>query len=334
VERIMRLAKTSVALLAFALLLSNAALLKGAAPATSISGRLILDNGEFNCNQCMLTLLAGGVRPVATVVLQSSGTFTFNNVPPGPYTIHADIDGFEPINQEIDATDFRFGANVTISLVRKRAPQSGRAAVVNLSEFRELYPKKAVSWFEKGTDALKDKKYGDAIKYLRNAVELAPTFYEAHNQLGIAYVESGRNDDAEREFIKAHDLNSTAVEPLLNLTRIYLDENDPARAVTAGEQAVKANSRSAPAFLNLGMALYKAAMLDRAETALRRALELAPKMANARLLLANVYLKLQRYDSSLEQLDKYIAENPKGSQLAAVHQLRDQLLKAKEVGTP
>ena len=71
--------------------------------------------------------------------------------------------------------------------------------------------------------------------------------------------------------MKAHDLNSTGVEPLVNLVTLYLDENEPVRAVTVGEQAVKANSHSGPAFFSLGMALYKAAMLDRAEAALKRA---------------------------------------------------------------
>src|SRR5439155_12757683 len=124
------------------------------------------------------------------------------------------------------------------------------------------------------------------VKYLRDAVELAPTFYEAHIRLGLAYKEAGRFDDAEREFMKAHELNSNGVEPLLNLTTLYLDENEPDRAVTAGKQAVKANSRSPNAFLSLGLALYKAAQLDDAEAALKRALDLAPKMAAVRLMLA------------------------------------------------
>ena len=120
----------------------------------------------------------------------------------------------------------------------------------------------------------------------------------------------------------------------MNLTSLYIDENKPDRAVSASEEAVKTNSRSAPAFLNLGIALYKAAQLDRAETALKRALELAPKMASVRLMLANVYLKLQRYDSVLEELNTYIAENPRGEQLKNVIEMRDRLLKANETGRP
>ena len=104
--------------------------------------------------------------------------------------------------------------------------------------------------------------------------------------------------------------------------------------MSTSEEAVKANSHSAPAFLNLGIALYKAAMPDRAEVALKRALELAPKMASVRLMLANVYLKLHRYDNVLEQLNTYVAENPRGEQLKAVTQMRDELLKAKEAARP
>jgi tetratricopeptide (TPR) repeat protein len=329
----MRFTKISAALLAFAFL-SAPTFAHGAVGESFITGRFILDNSEFTCNHCVVTLLGGGVRPVATALLDMSGTFVFNHVPPGAYTIHADLDGFEPVNQEVDASDIKSRLTLMISLVRKRVVQSSDPKIVDVSELTDRYPKKAVSLFEKGSDSLKNKKTNDAIKYLQNAVELAPTFYAAHNQLGIALREAGRDDEAEVEFRKAHELNSTAVEPLLNLTGIYLDHNEPDRAVAAGEEAVKVNSRSGPAFFSLGIALYKAAMLDRAETALRRALELAPKLSTARLVLANVYLKLQRYDNTLEQLNKYIFENPDGDQRRAALQLRDELLKAKVVQAP
>ena len=303
----------------------------------SISGRFIFENGDFACGRCTVSLLASGSRPVATAYVDLSGHFTFSNVPrAGSYTVHAEIEGFEEVNQPIENLDSTSQTSVTIMLVRKRSVQltAARSNVVNISEFLERYPKKAVGYFEKGSESLRNKRNDEAIKYFRNAVELAPTFYEAHNQLGIVYRQAGRMDDAEREFIKANELNSTGVDPLLNLTTLYLEENEPERAVTTSEEAVKRNSRSAPAFFSLGIALYKAAMPDRAEAALKRALELAPKMAKIRLMLANVYLKLRRYDKTLEQIDSYIAENPHGDQIAAVQQMRGQLLKAKETELP
>jgi tetratricopeptide (TPR) repeat protein len=238
------------------------------------------------------------------------------------------------VNQVVDAGETAL-SNVIILLVRKhRMISRSGDPVVNIKEFRELYPKKAVSYYEKGSNALQEKKYEEAVKYLRQAIELAPTFYDAHDQLGIAYRESGRPDDAEKEFIAAHELNSTGVTPLLNLTSLYLEENKPDRAVKTGEEAVKVNSHSAPAFFSLGVALYKAASLERAEAALKRALELAPRMANVRLALANVYLKLHRYDNTLDQLNRYIAENPHGQQLEAAQRMRDEIMKAGETGRP
>jgi predicted Zn-dependent protease len=57
-------------------------------------------------------------------------------------------------------------------------------------------------------------------------------------------------------------------------------------------------------------------------------------MPNVRLMLANVYLKLHRYDSSVDQLNSYIAENPHGSQLKAAEQMRDEILKAESTARP
>jgi len=332
----MQATKASVVLAGSVFLLCFACLGQAAVPEQMISGTLMSQAGPFQCDQCLVSLLANGVRPVNTTYLDLGGHFTFRGVAPGSYTIHMEIEGFEDVNHPVDVRDgFGLGTNVTITLVRKAGPsRAGGGAIVDISEFLDAYPKKAVDAFKKGVELRKQKKNEEAIKTFETVIRIAPGFYQAHNELGMVYKEVGRNDDAENELLRAHDLNRTNLEPLLNLTALYLDENKPDRAVSASEEAVKANSRSAPAFFNLGIALYKAAMLDRAEVALKRALELAPKMASVRLMLANVYLKLQRYDNVLEQLNTYIAENPRGEQLKDVMQMRDQLVKAKETGRP
>jgi Tfp pilus assembly protein PilF len=323
--------KTSFFLAAFILLTCSASLL-GAAVEQTISGTMMPEGGEFGCEHCMITLLATGGRPVGTAYLDSGGHFSFPGVPAGSYTIHAEIEGFEEVNQPVDANEgFGSGTNMMITVARKgghATPANG--GIVNVSEMFDAYPKKAVEAFKKGQDYKAHKKDEQAMKSFEAAIKIAPQFYQAHNELGALYKQAGRADDAETEFIKAHEINRTNIEPLLNLTSLYIDENKPERAVSASEEAVKANSRSAPAFFNLGIALYKAAMLDKAEAALKKALELAPKMASVRLMLANVYLKLHQYDSVVEQLSTYIAENPNGEQLQAATQMRDQLLKAKE----
>jgi Flp pilus assembly protein TadD len=330
----MRFLRVSAILFVSVLMVCNSNFAQSAAQ-RSISGRLMVDNATFSCEfQCQVTLLASGVRPVQTAFVDFGGRFAFNNIPAGLYTVRVEIEGFETVNQEVEAGGGVSEVNILIPLVRKNASTSKNSNVVDVSEFLGRYPKKAVSYFEKGNQSLKKRKTDEAMRYFQNAVELAPNFYEAHNQLAITYREAGRLDDAEREFFTAHELNAAAVEPLLNLTDMYLKRNETERAVTTGEQAVQANSHSAPAFLSLGVALYKADELDRAETALKRAFFLDPKMASVRLMLANVYLKLHRYDSTLEQLDRYIAENPKGQQIQDAMRMRDELVQANAAQRP
>ena len=325
----MRITPASVILLLFVLLSGQTGFgQSGASVDRMISGRLLYDNGEFSCDRCVVNLLMGGVRPVASTYADLSGRFSFRSVNRGSYTIQLDLEGFEPVNYEIDVgTGVGYETNVTIMLVRKPVIiVRDEKHVIDASEMIERFPKKAVEAYKKGLDQKKKSTNDQAIKQFEQAIRIAPEFYQAHNELGLAYKQAGRFEDAERAFLKAHEVNDSSADPLVNLTSLYIDENKNDRAVETGEEAVKKNSRSASAFFNLGMALYKLAMLDRAENALKKALELAPKMASVRLMLANVYLKARNRDKLMEQLDSYLAENPKGEMRQTVEEMREKLL--------
>jgi tetratricopeptide (TPR) repeat protein len=305
-----------------------------AAADISITGRLVLENGASAPEATTVTLMQEAAT-VASTFTDSAGYFAFRNVRPGAYIIHVEIQGYEEVNHSLDLFDRTWGGNINILMTRRpRVIQRGASPTIDVSEFHEKYPRKALEAFKKGVENRKAGKKDEALKNFENAIKVAPNFYEAHNELGIAYREAGRTDDAETEFLRAHYLNTSNADPLVNLTSLYLDENKPDLAVTTGEQAVKANGRSAPAFFNLGMALYKLARLDKAEVALKKALQLAPRMAQVRLMLANVYLKLRNYDGLMDQLDSYLQENPKGEQRKQVEEMRQTLLKAKEEQQP
>jgi len=89
---------------------------------------------------------------------------------------------------------------ILVSSVRKAL---GRivisSGIVDASEFLQRYPKKAVSYFEKGNESLKKEKQRKGCEVFRSPWSW-PELYEAHNQLGIVYKEAGRLDDAENEF--------------------------------------------------------------------------------------------------------------------------------------
>jgi tetratricopeptide (TPR) repeat protein len=299
----------------------------------TINGTVIADAGRFTCRNCDVRVELLGVSPIATTHANSDGTFTFHNVRPGSYQLRVIVDGREEGQQAIEVYDgpvMNYNVSVfvnrRVSVERKPADSN----IIDVSQYIQKYPKSAVERYRRAGDSKKRYKIDEAIKYLEEAIEIAPDFYHAHNDLGLLYKERGRLADAEREFLRAHEINRSSVDPLINLTGVYIDANKNEAAVSTGEEAVKTNQRSAPAFFNLGMALYRISQLDRAEAALKKALQLAPKMFQIRLMLANVYMKLQNFDRLMEQLDGYLAENPEGEERRAVEELRQKVLQAKE----
>jgi len=291
----------------------------------TVYGRLIRESGVSLNETCSVFLYLNGAR-VASTFSDGSGHFTFHNVQGGSYSVQAELEGYEDIAQPLDVNDW-MSSTITITLVRKtRLIRTGDATSIHISEFLERYPKKAVDAYKKAMDAQSRDKIGEAIKSLEYAVKIAPEFFRAHNSLGLVYRRAGRADEAETEFLRAHYLNASSADPLVNLTSLYINENKLDLAVSAGEQATKADARSAPALYNLGIALYKTGKLEKAEAVLNKALTLTPKVAEVRLMLANIYLKLHKYDSLMEQLVEYLRDNPRGEERKHVEEMRQALL--------
>jgi len=75
--------------------------------------------------------------------------------------------------------------------------------------------------YSDGTDALERGDTEGAVRSLERAAERAPDASEVQNHLGIAYLASGRRDDALRAFERAValDCNNVAAQRNLELLR-------------------------------------------------------------------------------------------------------------------
>lgn len=299
----------------------------------SISGALIGSDGDFLCQNCEVRLEVQTGRLIDTTYPDLMGRFTFLNVPQGSYIIRVEIDGFPAAEQrfEMRSDDAPATANIIVNkpvTPDPRVEKNSGSYVADISQF--MHPKKAVDVYNKAMGNSKKGKKEEAIRQLEESIRIAPDFCQAYADLGALYWQAGRVEDAERALLRAHELNARNADPLVWLSGLYADTNRPERAVTMAEEAIRTNPRSGAAFHYLGMALYQLSMLDRAEAALKKAFGLAPKMGQVRLVLANVYLKQGRYGDMLDQLDRYLAENPDGKDLPAAEETRRKLQKAME----
>jgi tetratricopeptide (TPR) repeat protein len=296
----------------------------------SISGKLIYQYEKAACEQCEVVLETSG-RPVATVFSDSSGSFTFRNLAAGTYVVKIKLDGYETIEERVEVSSL-FPGNILLMLAQNTVSRGNPDSehVVDVATYLKRYPDKAVELYKNADKNVRKHNRDEAISQLEEAVAIAPDFYPAHNYLGLLYKAADRFDDAEKEFEIAEKLNLTSPEPLINLGGLYIEGNQPDRAVQASEEAIKRDSRSAPAFFNLGLALYRASKFLLAQDALQKALSIAPRMGQARLALANVFMKLQNIVGLREQLTAYLKENPKSPERDTIQQFLSDLPEGQE----
>jgi tetratricopeptide (TPR) repeat protein len=245
-------------------------------------------------------------------------------------------------------------ANQNLSIFLNRAPierprlsplDAADPNIVDVSQMKENFPKKATQNFEKALEEQKKGQNERAILLLEEAVEIAPTFYRAHNSLGLLYQDIKRFADAEREFRRARDLNLKSAEPLTNLGNLYIEQSDSHNAdgeevvgkllddaLDALEAAVRVEPRSSLALYFLGLANYKSSFYEEAEAAFTRALDVDPSLNRIRLMLANTYLRQNKWQDVLETLDAYLLHDPKASDRAAVEAMRSRIQEGLEAG--
>jgi tetratricopeptide (TPR) repeat protein len=312
-----------------------------------IRGKVIIANRHDFDQRIEVRLERSALQVIQTNYTDSSGNFEFRNLGPGTYYVAITLEGYEPVRQMVEIFNSFGNASVTIFLNKPAIEIRDRAAgldaadpdVVDINQMRENFPKKAVQDYEKALDEKQKGRLESAVKLLQQAVELAPTFFHAHNNLGMIFQLLKRYPDAEREYTRSRQLNTKSDRPLVNLGSLYIEESSLEKtdkqaagklldqALDALEAAVKLNPRSAPAYFLLGQANYKSDFLEEAEAAFKKAQQLDPRMSPARLMLANVYVKLEKWPDVLENLDAYLKENPKASDRASVEQMRDRIAK-------
>jgi tetratricopeptide (TPR) repeat protein len=106
--------------------------------------------------------------------------------------------------------------------------------------------------------AQRNLNYETAVGLLEQAVAITPNNVAAHQTLGRAYVENGRETEGYAELVVALLLDPDAVETLTDLGRLHLTAGRPARAVEVLERAVGGDPTNTLAVHALADALIRA----------------------------------------------------------------------------
>lgn len=323
-------------------------------PAIAVRGRVIAPGESFDSYHEVLLL--DEQRLIAWGYTNSTGEFSIPPEPPGKYYIVVRVDHFKEYRGRVDLD----GCDVVVHHFAYLEPEeepipqvildfTGEVnEVVDVSELKRQFPQRAVNEFEKARTERLRAQSEEAQKRLEKLLREFPDFYDARNALGSVYLESKKFREAEGQYNKARELRPSSAAPWVSLGSLYVQEAyaaadtdgkespdvvvfssdvgiilDDAKGVLV--QAIKLKPDASFAYYLLGIAEWWSHDYAKAEQLLRKSLEMEPKLRWARLALADIYVERKKLTEALTELDAYMVDFKKMTNIPEVKKVRDRV---------
>jgi Tfp pilus assembly protein PilF len=278
--------------------------------------------------QASVTLF-GAIAPfTAAMLTDSHGAFRFTRLEPGQYTVAAFAPGYGEKRLTIDVgpsstnRDGRFELTLRLDEGTDRTTLGGKISVAQLA-----VPERARKYYLDAQKRLEKHDADGAIARLKKAVDRAPRFAEAWNNLGTIAYQTQKYKDAEQYFRTALAADPAAFEPLVNLGGVLLTLTRFDEAYPYNLHAVLSRPRDALANSQLGMNYFELGKLDLAEKYLLEACRLDPgHFSHPQLLLSEIYLRRHDYARTAAQLEDFLRYHPDWPSAAKV---RDAIAKLR-----
>ena len=278
---------------------------------------------------------------VANLTVNEDGEYRVEGLAKREYRLIAIVDGKKQDRRDIRivcrsgaivSKDFHYGKSPSTLMLHFAAEDPD---TVDVAELQGEYPKEVLRDYEK---AFQDHINGNvvrAVERLEAITERAPRFYGAHARLGLIFQQEGCFTDAETEYIRASELSSRSVQPLLNLASLQIRAADVpgnresmiARALDTLKKAQGIRPGSALSYCLAGAARVKIRAFEDAQRDFERALDLDPTLGAARLLLADLYLQQRNWDAGIENLRAYMDDFPLSQDRPVVKQMIEEAVR-------
>jgi tetratricopeptide (TPR) repeat protein len=213
----------------------------------------------------------------------------------------------QSFNSEAEA---RF--NVGLSHIRE-----GRydLAIETIKQAIKSDPKNAFFYKGLGTAYAAKQKWGDAISSYQKALELNPYYVDVRNDLGAAYILSGKRDEGKKELIHlfSEPTNPTPEITARNLGQAYLEEKNFGEALNWFRTATQRQKQYAEAYVGSADALLGMGRLEDAIQALEVGLKEIPDDPLVNLAVGQVYFQAGRFSEARAKLESAVRLDPRGS---------------------
>jgi tetratricopeptide (TPR) repeat protein len=261
--------------------------------------------------------LFGATMPFRDAVISdASGKFAFHKLEAGAYTLAVFIPQKGEARQTVEIgpgtaderhrvilnVQFKDSDFVFAEPTRRRHSISARQLSV---------PDRALRDYQDAQKALGRHDADAAVKNLEHAVEIAPQFSAAWNELGTIAYQTGKFDRAEQCFRQSLDQDPEAYEPLVNLGGVLVTLQRTDESLDYNIRAVLVRPQDALANSQLGQSYFQANNYDLALKYLERARQLDPAhFSHPQLVMAEIYLRRGERPAAADVLEDFLKHHP------------------------
>jgi tetratricopeptide (TPR) repeat protein len=158
---------------------------------------------------------------------------------------------------------------------------------------------------------LEKRDVASATRHLERAVEIAPQFATAWNNLGTIAYQTANFLRAEECFREALRQDPGLYEPLVNLGGVLINLRKLDEALELNVHAVLVRPNDALANSQLGMTYFQVGNFDAAVRYLERARRIDPAhFSHPQILLAEIYLRRGDKIKAAEAMEDFLAHHP------------------------
>jgi Flp pilus assembly protein TadD len=152
----------------------------------------------------------------------------------------------------------------------------------------------------------RNKDYQNPVLLWQKVVETVPDNVRGYFNLGDAYRNEGRFEEAASCYLRVLEKNPNYVKAHISLGTVFHLQGRLDEAIVHYLKATELQPKNAGAHYNLGVALQSQGKLDEAQRSLRRALQINPDFIDAHYNLGRVLLTQGKFEEAISHLKQVV----------------------------
>ena len=290
---------------------------------STIRGRVYFSDSATASKQRVKVRLTSTDMMDQTTVTDEDGSFVFNGLSAGHYTLIVDggkefDSDVEPVSIDRESSPGGRNINLAINLKLKGTKAAADAAFAKV-------PKAAQDSYSRGIEAAAKGDHKKAAEQFNGAIALYPEFPQALSELGVQYLKLGQPDKAAEALKKASELSPKDFATRLNYGIALSGKRNFSEAEIQLREALKLNSAAPTAHMYLGITLLSLSRDEKTKeffpdkyAEAQKELETAvssgrDEVAQAHRYLGGVYWGNKDYKRAADEFEVYLKLVPKAA---------------------